>query len=313
MAIEFTCPACGGALRVRDAAVGQVVRCGGCMTMLRVPDAPPTPAQPAVTDKPKPRPAPAPPPASAPESLFPDTGETPPRPVHDTRFWLMVTAATLLLGAFGCCGLAALVLPDPEWQTHDSQQGGFRVELPGEPRKDMKRRFSEQGLRLQQMTAVEGTHLWTRAENYAIAYRDLPDRLRQTDDQILDDEIKRVLGEARQADPIDVGGFPGREFEYQAKGGAVYRGRVILAGTRVYVILAGGRFTEPDDENMRRFLESFEITDPNLADEVKRRADAAARREEEAHRRATRDQLRELGEIAAATALEAALQEVPDW
>jgi hypothetical protein len=211
----------------------------------------------------------------------------------------MVTAATLLLGAFGCCGLAALVLPDPEWQTHDSQQGGFRVELPGEPRKDVERRFREQGLRLPGMK-VEGTHLWTRAENYAIAYRDLPDGPRQTDDQILDDEIKRVLGEPRQArpaDPIDVGGFPGREFEYRAKGGAVYRGRVILAGTRVYVLLAGGRFTEPDDENVRRFLESFEVTDPNLADEAKRQ---------------TRDrihQLRELGEVAAATALEEAMKE----
>ena len=38
MAIEFGCPSCGGTLRVEDDAVGQVVRCGGCMTMLRVPD-----------------------------------------------------------------------------------------------------------------------------------------------------------------------------------------------------------------------------------------------------------------------------------
>ena len=38
MAIEFACPSCGGTLRVEDDAVGQVVRCGGCMTMLRVPD-----------------------------------------------------------------------------------------------------------------------------------------------------------------------------------------------------------------------------------------------------------------------------------
>jgi hypothetical protein len=308
MAIEFTCPACGGALRVRDAAVGRVVRCGGCMTLLRVPDAPPTP-DPESTAFPggEPEPArPAPPPA--PESLFPDLGEPPPRPVRDTRFWLTVTAATLLLGAFGCCGLAAFILPDPEWREHESRPGGFRVELPGEPRRDMERRFREQGLRLQRMKAVEGTHLWARAENYAVAYRDLPDAPRgaprwvvpqwdvQTNDEILDAQVRELLGDLRQvgrAEQIDAGGFPGREFEYQARSGAVYTGRVVLAGARVYVLLAGGRFTEPGDGNVRRFLESFEITDPKLAAEGKRH---------------TRERLRELGEVAAATALEAALK-----
>jgi predicted Zn finger-like uncharacterized protein len=43
MAIEFTCPACGATLRVGDEAAGRVVRCGGCMSMLRVPDVPPQP------------------------------------------------------------------------------------------------------------------------------------------------------------------------------------------------------------------------------------------------------------------------------
>ena len=43
MAIEFTCPACGATLRVADEATGRVVRCGGCMSMLRVPEVPPPP------------------------------------------------------------------------------------------------------------------------------------------------------------------------------------------------------------------------------------------------------------------------------
>ncbi|QJW95661.1 hypothetical protein [Frigoriglobus tundricola] len=39
MAIEFVCPACGGTLRVGDETAGRVIRCGGCMTALRVPAA----------------------------------------------------------------------------------------------------------------------------------------------------------------------------------------------------------------------------------------------------------------------------------
>src|SRR5207253_9451612 len=133
MAIEFTCPACGGTLRVRDAAVGQVVRCGGCMTMLRVPDAepvPPSPAFPGAPPEPPPRSVPRPPAAA---SDFPNPGDAPLRPVRGTRFWPMVTAATLGLGACGCCGLAALILPDPDWQPYESE-GGYRVDLPAAPR-----------------------------------------------------------------------------------------------------------------------------------------------------------------------------------
>jgi predicted Zn finger-like uncharacterized protein len=311
MAIEFTCPACGGALRVRDAAIGQVVRCGGCLTMLRVPNtAAASPVPPRDEPEPPPRPNSSPA-ATGPEPDFLDPTQAPSRPVAaSTRFWLTVTATTLVLGACGCCGLAALILPDPEWREHDSPAGGFRVELPAEPRRDTERRFRDVGLRFERMKAVEGTHLWTRAENYAIAHRDLaPGRL-ATDDQVLDAQIKDLLrGEVRQTGQttrIEVDGFPGREFSCQTGNGSVYTGRVVLAGTRVYVLLAGGRFAESDDGNVRHFLESFEITDPRLLAEAKRRADAAALGEEQLRQRVARDRLRELGEIAAVTALEAA-------
>src|SRR5947209_20377333 len=40
MAIEFDCPTCGSTLRVEDHAAGQMIRCGGCMATLRVPEPP---------------------------------------------------------------------------------------------------------------------------------------------------------------------------------------------------------------------------------------------------------------------------------
>jgi predicted Zn finger-like uncharacterized protein len=287
MAIEFTCPACGGTLRVRDAAVGRVVRCGGCLTMLRVPDAEPVPdsQQPAEPESPR-RPNPRP---TAPAPAFPESADAPAQPVRGPRFWLLVTAGTLALGTCGCCGLAALILPGPEWRSHESERGKFRVDLPAKASDDMVRR-----VQVARGKSVEGTHLWTRAEDYAIVYSERP---RGSDDEILTQQVTGLTTgrDVRNVGPItaiEVGGFPGREFQYEARNGGTYTGRVVVADTRVYVLLAGGRFTRPDSENVRRFLDSFEITDPQLQrrQEVKR--------------------LRDAGAVAAATALAAAEAEL---
>jgi hypothetical protein len=298
MAIEFTCPACGGTLRVRDATVGRVVRCGGCLTMLRVPDVEPVPD--SAAPNPQPEPARQPAPVPAPELNFQDATDATPTN-RGTRFWLLVTAGTLALGACGCCGLAALILPDPTWRPHESDAGGFRVELPADPRGDMARR-----VQAQRGKTVEGAHLWTRAEDYAIMYSDRP---KGTDDEILTQQVngltagREVRGARVQA--IEVGGFPGREFQYEGQNGGTYTGRVIVADTRVYVLLAGGRFTRPDSENVRRFLDSFEITDPKLVAEGKRRADTAALGMEQLQRRKELERLRDASAAAAAAAFAA--------
>ncbi len=112
MAIEFTCPACSGTLRIRDGAVGRLVRCGGCMTTLRVPEVPP--AFPGAEPAPAlPRPAP-PAPAATPTSPPPSDPQADEAPAPRGRsFWVLVTLGSLAFGAFACCGLAAVVLPGP--------------------------------------------------------------------------------------------------------------------------------------------------------------------------------------------------------
>ena len=279
MAIEFTCPACGGALRVRDAAAGRVVRCGGCLTTLRAPDASPPPAP-----APEPRTRPAPP------AEFSPPDDSPERPVRGTRFGLMVTAATVGLGACGCCGLAAVVLPGPEWREYESERGGFRVELPADPG-DLDEEFPQR-----QGKTVEGAKLWTRAEYYTVTYLDRAAAGRKPDAQVLDDFLRDLAANPKvrrvsRDEEVEVGGFPGREFEYEGRRGGTYTGRVVVTGSRVYVVLAGGRFTRPGDENVRYFLDSFEFTDPAVVAEGGRRS---------------RDDLRAAGAAAAAAALEAA-------
>ena len=259
--------------------------------MLRVPEGERVPDDPA-QHPPRSTPAPPPPPpAPVLESEFPNPAEAPLQPVRGTRFWITVVAATLALGVCGCCGLAALFLPGPEWRTYESKQGGFRVDLPGAPRSDMARR-----MRLQRAIAVEGTYLWMRAEHYAVAYRNRSEEeSRRPPDEALDEQVKSLargheVRRMTRTEPIRVRGFPGREFEYETRDGGVYTGRIILADRRVFILLAGGRFTEPDDENVRQFLDSFEITDPQLL---------------VASQRQTRDQLRDAGAAAAVAAMEA--------
>ncbi len=125
---------------------------------------------------------------------------------------------------------------------------------------------------------VEGTHLWTHAENYVIVYWDVPSTEeragKRSDDQLLDEQVQlQTAGsEVRRNERVEVGGFPGREFEFRYRNGGTITGRVVIADSRVYVFYAGGRFSRPNNENVRRFLDSFEITDPKLITEGKRRA-----------------------------------------
>ncbi|MCE9566632.1 MAG: hypothetical protein K8U57_31805 [Planctomycetes bacterium] len=295
MAVEFTCPMCSGTLRVGDGPPGRLVRCGGCLTLLKVPNAPPLdPQDDATTDAlhtrvellPVAHPVSNTPPVPAPKPTRRPLSPAPAQDAEDSStprgkgFWLSISLLAFGLGMCGCCGLAAVVLPPPEWQNHkwSHDKGGFKVDLPGEPQHDMANRVKVRPGR--EHKGVEGMFLWTRAENYIIAYRDLKD-LPKSEDEFLDAEVEVITSDKhiivqpiKRSEKIEVQGFPGREFEYEFKNGGVVTGRVILAGKRVYILVAGGQFTDSGTENVRRFLESFEITDPNLLAIVKKRADA---------------------------------------
>ncbi len=214
-----------------------------------------------------------------------------PPPGRGALFWLVVIGGVFCLLTFGCCGGMYLLIPGPKWQKHESARGGFRVDLPAPPRNDMDKIAGEKP---DPSAPMEGTILFGRMEEYAIVYRDIPaHELRfGMDKQLLDEAVKGMkdTGEVtviRQKD-ITVGGFPAREVEFSAKGSGWYVARIIIADSRVYVIIAGGRFASPGNENAKRFLDSFEIIDPKLktvgqkkADVERQRAEEVAKREEE--------------------------------
>ncbi|MBA4191206.1 MAG: hypothetical protein C0467_24765 [Planctomycetaceae bacterium] len=295
MAVEFNCPTCGGTLRAGDGPAGRLVRCGGCLSTLKVPDAPPLPPEDdATTDALHTRvellPVAHPvantvpvvnrrrPDSSPDEDERDDEREDAPTG-RGRQFWISISTLAIILGTCACCGLAAVVLPDPTWEDYESPKGGFHVELPGKPTPDMAKRVRSQPDR--KHDGVEGVHLWTRAENYIIAYRDLkPEKgkPKRTDSEILDDEIKAITSDPNIVHPVnrtkacEVSGFAAREFEYEFKNGGVVTGQVIVADTRIYVLVAGGQFTSAGSDNVRQFLDSFKITDPRLQAIAERRA-----------------------------------------
>lgn len=168
----------------------------------------------------------------------------------------------------GCCGGLYFAVPGPKWRAHESAKGGFKVDLPAPPRPDMDKIA---GNSPDPNMTTEGTILFRALEEYAIVYGDVPPHERQwlSDKDRIDAAVQSMKssGEVQSVlnqKDITVNGFPGREVEFSAKGSGYYGARVIVADGRVYVLVAGGKTSSPGNPNVRRFLDSFEITDPKL-------------------------------------------------
>jgi predicted Zn finger-like uncharacterized protein len=260
MAIEFSCPACGNTLRVEDEAAGRVVRCGGCLTTLRVPGAA------AAAPPPAPEPEPGPPRPDDDRPRPPRRRRRPPPPAgRGPLFWVALTVGVIGLGTCACCCGVALLLPGAEWRTHQSREGGYKVDLPAAPRDNLP----VAGVKLDKDVKAEGAVLWSRGEVFVVVRRDLPPRNRrqQTDDQLLDEGAKGIEGDPEcrrvvRTERLKVSGFTAREVEFLGRDGGTYVVRLVAAGDRLYLLAGGGRFVRPGNPNVRRFLDSFEVTDP---------------------------------------------------
>lgn len=257
--MEIDCPSCGAAVafRGRDAEA----RCDRCGTRvhrdgLRVVD----------DDRPRRRRRP------------------PAKPTGGCGGVLTVLVVLGFLVLLGCGGIIGLVFVTggPNWQEFRSGPGGYRVELPAPARPDMKEFAAKHGP-VQPGVTFEGTVLIGRLEEYGIVYLDLePDvRAANTDEKLLD----QMTADMRDGEPevkiltsrpVTVSGFPARELDLEVEGQRRLA-RIVVARTRVYTIYAGGPFTEPGEPRVRRFLDSFQVTDPRLLNAPKADPDDAPR------------------------------------
>lgn len=251
MAIEFDCPACGAGLVAADRLAGDVFPCDRCGAVLRVPD-PPPPSDPDGGPRPRRRARPRPQPGGC----------------GKVWFWLLLLGFLTILGCGGLVGIV-FVAGGPQWQEFKSGAGGYTVDLPAAPRPDMAAIAANHGP-LQPGVTYEGTILVGRLEEYGIVYADIEPGVRaaSTDAEILDNAVKAIVEDdppvvVKASRPVTVSGCPGRELELQIEG-QVMLARVVVARTRLYTVLAGGPLTKYGEPRLKRFVESFRVTDPRF-------------------------------------------------
>jgi hypothetical protein len=299
MAIEFTCPVCGSMLRVAHETSGRLVRCGGCMSMLRVPEVDSTTGiRPRSDEFPRvsARPAEETRPVAVqvttpPQSVYESEGQTQPvgRKSRGLLFWLVLLAGLGTCGLSVCCLGIVLVMPGHKWQAHESGPGGFAVEFPAEPQPGI----SAPGIKADAETQVIGARMRGRDEVYAVSYqRVAPPGRRLPDEVFLAAQVKflEANGTLRRIvrdEALTVSGFAAREVEFTAANGGTYVLRLVIAETRAYRIIAGGRSVSSGNENVRRFLDSFAITDPEVLAAAKNRTEQQQQRDLQTQARVT--------------------------
>lgn len=332
MAIEFVCPACHSGLRVSDDAAGRVVRCGSCLTTVRVPassgnaapapppvppaagpddDAGPLPSAAGTGSRPSAEPV-APPGAVRPRGRpIRRRPPPPPRTGRGVGFWILIALLIVgLLVAATCGGL--VVLLQPKWHTHKSARGGFQVDLPAPARGDMREQIQLNNNNAADFH-VEGTILPFQGEQFGVMWGEIdPQNRRQlTDKDLLDATVKGFRDDDPQTKilrdtEMTVSGFAAREVVLSHPTDGHMICRIVVADTRIYVVFVGSREAVEGNQNARRFLDSFQITDQgllaNAGNRKQRDEQRAARKaedEREKERKQAQENLADAGEIVA--------------
>jgi hypothetical protein len=178
--------------------------------------------------------------------------------------YLLLVSATLLVSPVKFASPAKAqqaplqaALQSPEWQPFCSAMGQFAIDMPGSP-KIQSQIFSNQ------IIAHTYRSILKNKETYLLQYFDLD--LRQSNNNIntkitlntaVDLFVVAANAKLLQARDISLGGYPGKEFEFQtlSPDEPVGVGQVFLVETRVYGLVA----TTPEPENAQKFLDSFRL------------------------------------------------------
>jgi len=147
------------------------------------------------------------------------------------------------------------------WTVFAPPGGGFRIEVPGTPRRESEQRFTPVG-------SVRETKYWLEVDGaeLAVETHDVPPLAAalMSDATILDQARDGVVdnegGELIQTRALTVQGAPAREFTYRYPGEPVRLERVltVLMGSRIYLIT--GTCAEPAAHPaVARFFASFRL------------------------------------------------------
>lgn len=148
------------------------------------------------------------------------------------------------------------------WKTFTPQEGGFGIEFPGDPSKDVQ--SESVGTIKMDITTYEKV---IGDEMYSLSHIDYPQDIDLTSDPetAINGGIQGAVssGNATLVDSklTKFGDYHAGDFEikdYNHKNRKFkLRGRVILTGNKVYLIMSGGESKIPD--KYQKFLDSFQL------------------------------------------------------
>jgi hypothetical protein len=148
-----------------------------------------------------------------------------------------------------------VVLPQPDRQLFCSAEGQFAIDMPGNPKINTET-FSTQ------ITAHTYRSILKNKETYLLRYFDLDfplsnNNIKITLNNAVDLFVVAENAKLLQVRDISLGGYPGKEFEFQplSPSKPVGIGQVFLVDRRIYGLVV----STPEPENAQKFLDSFSL------------------------------------------------------
>ena len=167
-----------------------------------------------------------------------------------------VLACLFLLGFAGQAG--ADPMPAAQWQEYRSEQGSYRIEMPGKPVEAVNNLTSAPGKKMYAATLRYG------AGGMLAFASDLTPVDAANADKVLDlsrDTALRSLNATMSNERKEmVGKYPARRFDYSATNGFSGTMRLVLGERFLYQVNAVGPAGFSASAEAKRFLDSFAIT-----------------------------------------------------
>ena len=160
--------------------------------------------------------------------------------------------------------LPLLACKGASWKEFTSQEGGFSVLLPGQPKIERQTTETAVGPLAFTMHTVE---LSFGSVAYVASYNDYPPSLISDDEKnaILDGVVEGALGpkaNLKKSEPISIDGHPGREFTGTVKDGYEYTSRTYLVNQRLYQLNVVSTPGKVPAEDKRKYFDSFKLLKP---------------------------------------------------
>jgi hypothetical protein len=139
---------------------------------------------------------------------------------------------------------------------------GFKADMPGKPK--YTQQVQQVGADRLQVQTYE-VSLRSPARSFGITYSDYPAHvIRATPAEARlngarDGAVKAVRGRLRSEKRLTLNGFPGRELEIEVGGKGAAVTRLYAVDSRMFILTVGGPDVKPDDPDVKRFLDSFQL------------------------------------------------------